>query len=340
MTKKIDLNWHTFYDHLLDNMRHLLSSNQFADVTLVCDNNIHFKAHSFVLSSCSKVFANLFNGDSQSNATVFLKGIDHRDLDQILQFMYHGKATFSEDRMDSFIAASKSLEVKEISTGFEDKNEGDVSRSENNQEINEELVNNTDLHSRESLSVEQYGVQNITPAQPTAEQTKYVANSTRSNVCPDCERVFYDSSNMKKHYISKHQGVTFACNQCDRVYSFQQHLTEHIQGVHDGQTIKCDFEDCDKEFIKKHAYNHHVKAVHKNVSYSCSNCDLKTANKFYLKAHIQSQHEGIKFECNEYLEGVTRLLPTTIVTTYTYHQTICNFGKWQKSIISCKNCFK
>ena len=121
MSNKIDLNWHTFNDHLLENVRHLLLSKQFADVTLVCDDNIHLKAHSFILSSCSSVFSNLFNGDCQSNAMVFLKGIDHRDLDQILQFMYNGKATFSEDRMNSFIAASKSIEVKEISTGFEDK---------------------------------------------------------------------------------------------------------------------------------------------------------------------------------------------------------------------------
>ena len=40
------------------------------------------------------------------------------------------------------------------------------------------------------------------------------------------------------------------------------------------------------------------------------------------------------------LNGETRLLPTTIVTTYKYHQTICNFGKWQKSIISFENGFK
>ena len=119
MSNKLDLNWHTFTDHVLDNMKHLLSSNQFADVTLVCDDNVRIMAHSFVLSACSLVFSDLFNGESQSNATVFLKGIDHTDLNQILQFMYHGKATFSEDRMQSFIAASKSLEVKEISTGFE-----------------------------------------------------------------------------------------------------------------------------------------------------------------------------------------------------------------------------
>ena len=96
MSNKLDLNWHTFNDHILDNMKHLLSSNQFADVTLVCDDNVRIMAHSFVLSSCSLVFSNLFNGESQSNATVFLKGIHHRDLNQILQFMYHGKATFPE----------------------------------------------------------------------------------------------------------------------------------------------------------------------------------------------------------------------------------------------------
>ena len=89
MSNNLDLNWHTFNAHILENMKHLLSSNQFADVTLVCDENVRIRAHSFVLSACSTVFSNLFNGESQSNATVFLKGIDHRDVSQILQFMYH-----------------------------------------------------------------------------------------------------------------------------------------------------------------------------------------------------------------------------------------------------------
>ena len=99
MTTKLDINRKSFNYHILDNMKHLLTSNQFADVTLVCDDNTQFRAHSFVLSACSSVFSNLFNGESQSNATVFLKGIDQRDVSQMLQFMYHGKASFSEDRM-------------------------------------------------------------------------------------------------------------------------------------------------------------------------------------------------------------------------------------------------
>ena len=296
MTNKLDLKWHTFNDHLLDNARHLLSSKQFADVTLVCDDNIHIKAHSFILSSCSSVFSNLFNGYCQTNAMVFLKGIDHRDLDQILQFMYNGKATFSEDRMDSFIATSKSLEVREISTGFEDKNEEAIHPSENNREFNSEFVPDNTFEENDIQG--QYSVQNVSPIQPRVEQSKCVANPTRSNVCPDCERVFYDSSNMKKHYISKHQGVTFPCDQCDKVYTHQQQLTQHIKGVHEGLTIKCEYEDCDKEFNFIHAYRHHVKVRHKNISYSCSYCDFKTANKHYLNEHTNRKHEGIRFECN------------------------------------------
>ena len=299
MSNKIDLNWHTFNDHLLENVRHLLLSKQFADVTLVCDDNIHLKAHSFILSSCSSVFSNLFNGDCQSNAMVFLKGIDHRDLDQILQFMYNGKATFSEDRMNSFIAASKSLEVKEISTGFEDKNDEGIPPSEDNKELNsEQFPDNTFEETDESIPQGQYSVQNVLPIQPRVEQAKCVPNPTRSNVCPDCERVFYDSSNMKKHYISKHQGVTFPCDQCDMVYTRQQPLTQHIKGVHEGQPIKCKYEDCGKEFISPSSHSHHIQTKHKNSSYSCSYCDFITASKQYLNMHTNSKHEGIRFECN------------------------------------------
>ena len=106
-------------------------------------------------------------------------------------------------------------------------------------------------------------VTNIKPTQPKLK--KYVANSTRSNVCPDCERVFYDSSNMKKHYISKHQGVTYPCDQCDAVYTQKERLTEHKKGVHEGQRIKCEHKGCDKEFTLQKSYKNHVKRDHESM---------------------------------------------------------------------------
>ena len=303
MSNKLDLNWHTFNDHILDNMKHLLSSNQFADVTLVCDDNVRIRAHSFVLSACSTVFSNLFNGESQSNATVFLKDIDQKDLSKILQFMYHGNTTFSVDRMESLIAASKSLEVKEISTEFNNQKE-EATFCNDDQQNSKEMISELEItnHVREEETTsEQYIVTNtnITPTQPVSG--KYVANSTRSNVCSDCERVFSSFSKMKKHYIKEHQGVTFPCDQCDNVYTEKYTLSGHKKGVHEGQRIKCEYEDCDKEFNFQSSYKDHVKKFHLNIKqyHNCSKCSYKSTNKTHLKRHIESKHEGLRFECNE-----------------------------------------
>ena len=48
-----DLNWHTYSDHLQELMKHLMQSNESADVTLVCDDKTKFKAHKFVLNACN-----------------------------------------------------------------------------------------------------------------------------------------------------------------------------------------------------------------------------------------------------------------------------------------------
>ena len=56
MTEKYTLNWHTFQTHTNELLSELYYTSAFADVTLVCDDQTQFKAHKFVLSSCSSVF--------------------------------------------------------------------------------------------------------------------------------------------------------------------------------------------------------------------------------------------------------------------------------------------
>ena len=54
--EKLNLNWHTFNDHLKDMMQNLMLSNESTDVILVCEDKTKFKAHKFVLNACSSVF--------------------------------------------------------------------------------------------------------------------------------------------------------------------------------------------------------------------------------------------------------------------------------------------
>ena len=70
--------WHTYTDHLRDMLKEMMTSNDFADVTLVCDDKKEIKAHRNILSACSPVFKNMLKIDQQSNhPVIYLRGIQH-----------------------------------------------------------------------------------------------------------------------------------------------------------------------------------------------------------------------------------------------------------------------
>ena len=52
--------------------------------------------------------------------------------------------------------------------------------------------------------------------------------------CPQCDKLFYNSSNVHAHIRSVHEGVKYACNRCDYQATTQGNLTTHIQSKNDG----------------------------------------------------------------------------------------------------------
>ena len=52
-TEKFTLTWHSYASHFQDILGHLFDSGDLSDVTLVCDDQVKFKAHKFVLKACS-----------------------------------------------------------------------------------------------------------------------------------------------------------------------------------------------------------------------------------------------------------------------------------------------
>merc|ERR1712208_243321 len=96
-----------------------MKSDKLTDVTLVYDDKIQFKAHKIVLSACSTVFKSIINDLPQNNSVIYLRGVQHQEMESILEFMYLGVATFYQKRMNEFLNAAKNLEIKEISKDVE-----------------------------------------------------------------------------------------------------------------------------------------------------------------------------------------------------------------------------
>ena len=113
--EKYTLIWHTYPEHLRGMMQDMLTSEEFADVTLVCDDNKSIMAHKNILSACSPVFKDILQLPTQSNhPVIYLMGIQFSEIESILQFMYLGEAKFSKERMNEFLWAVKDLEIKEL----------------------------------------------------------------------------------------------------------------------------------------------------------------------------------------------------------------------------------
>ena len=117
--EKYNLNWHTYSDHLREMLHELMKSNQLTDVTLVCDDKVKIRAHKIVLKACSPVFENILENINSSESVVYLRGINHQEMESVLQFMYLGEATFYHDRMNEFLSVAKTLEIKELSKDVE-----------------------------------------------------------------------------------------------------------------------------------------------------------------------------------------------------------------------------
>ena len=124
-TEKCNLQWHTYPDHLTDMLHKLMVSKELTDITLVCDDKKQFKAHKIVLSACSPVFKDIINGLPQNSSVIYLRGIEHQEIESILEFMYLGVATFYQDRINEFLNVAKNLEIKEISKSSEFDEEND-----------------------------------------------------------------------------------------------------------------------------------------------------------------------------------------------------------------------
>ena len=110
--KKYSLIWQTYSDHLKSMMQELMINEDFSDVTLVTEDKKQIKANINILSACSPVFKDILKKEKNSTQIMYLRGIQFPEMESIMQFIYLGEATFSEERMDEFLAVAKSLEIK------------------------------------------------------------------------------------------------------------------------------------------------------------------------------------------------------------------------------------
>ena len=284
--EKCNLKWHSYPDHLRNIMCDMMTSEEFKDVTLVSDDKKILTAHRNILSACSPVFKKLLLIEaSNKNPLIYLRGIRHSDIQSILQFIYLGDITISEEGINEFLLVAKSLEIIGLSNNHEDENPEveDLSFRQIEQELSEdaEFTNITNLSeaSNEESKTDSPDQINHLKNEPISNDT----HSYHSRV----DQHFSVESSVKAHIGSKHENVEYQFDQSQQPLINQQILTKH----------GCN--QCDYQATTQSNLTTHIQSKHDGVKYACNQCDYQARTQSHLKTHIQSKHEGVKYACNQ-----------------------------------------
>jgi len=181
----VDILHNEFADFTAATFQLLYSNNNFADVTLVCEDGRQLKAHKIILSSSSVLFRRILVGNPHQYPVIYLRGIKYQDLQLIVQFIYLGQIKISQEDLQDFIDVSTDLEI----TGIADVKQNNVT------EVLE--VESENIEIKHSFNLE-------------------TINHKSDDKCEECDEIFTGKNKLKKHIRTIHEGLRYPLSNADR----------------------------------------------------------------------------------------------------------------------------
>ncbi|VVC98053.1 unnamed protein product [Leptidea sinapis] len=117
-TDTYQLKWHSHSSHLNGSVAALLRSERFTDVVLCTMDGSQIPAHKFILSSCSVYFSALFEGQRSVIRmggmlyVVLPSEISTKALKILVEYMYKGETTVSNEVLDTVLKAGEVLKIR------------------------------------------------------------------------------------------------------------------------------------------------------------------------------------------------------------------------------------
>ena len=286
-------------ENLVSSVRYIYIDKKYADVTLVSDDQKQFKAHKMVLSACSSVLKAIILENSHPHPLLYLRNINHQELEAILQFMYFGKVSINEDRVDIFLRNTKDLQIKQCSSDFNlfdifHNMAEDKKNFSNPVNINDKFINEHSDNSRD-------------PKEMMPSDTKKGFMTKKSKLlrllfkCTECTLSFASKGSLVRHSKIRHEGVQYYCGDCDYHSSRKNALKIHRQSKHEGIKYSCD--QCEYVAPNKVQLRRHLRAKHEgfkpSLKLSCDECEYKATQRGNLEIHKQSKHKGCAYFCDQ-----------------------------------------
>ena len=123
MSEKLCLQWNDFQDNVKRAFGNLRESADFADVTLACEDGHQVAANKIILAASSPLFLSILKRNKHSHPIIYMRGMKAEDLNNIVDFLYHGEADIFQENLESFLALAEELQLRGIADQLVEKQE-------------------------------------------------------------------------------------------------------------------------------------------------------------------------------------------------------------------------
>ena len=303
--EKMNLSWNKFNEITVTAFKHLGRSKDFADVTLACEDGETVQAHRAILSSCSPVLAKILLQIPlhQNHPFLYMKGMNRKDLNQMLDFIYFGEVLVEKENLEDFLEIANELKIAGLTK---------TNSSEVGEDREEEEDNNT-----KPMLEEPSKTSDLNLPLKLESETEIVEEIDHERFCSDCQKEFSTKANLKTHILTLHGNADVSCNECDYKTGAESNLKRHMQRMHTSKTRErenetVNLEDSfDKKERKANERDHcgienksgkalmkHRLEEHPGQKFFCIECGKEFASNNSLKIHKMSIHDLIKYSCD------------------------------------------
>ena len=230
--EKFSLKWNDFSSNVHKSFKKLREEEDFFDITLVGDDCEHVTAHKLVLASSSEYFKKIFSKNKkffQSQSMICLEGLNQSDLNNILDYIYHGEIQIYEHDLDRFLVIAERLKLEGLIGGkqhtYDTKDEIIVEEKalttveqQNENHKSKSVIVKPDIQSMEELD------------QKVEESFSKDYNGLYA--CHHCEYSTEKRSNIKQHVERHFEGLSFPCTLCDTILRSRTTLRFHNKRKH------------------------------------------------------------------------------------------------------------
>ena len=252
MSEKLCVHWNDFQNNIKKAFRNLREDNDFADVTLVCEDGQQVEAHKVILAASSPFFQKLLGRNKHAHPLIYMKGVKFNDLLAIVDFLYFGEANVDQENLQSFLVSAEELQL----SGLLGKTENTEDFEEDKKYLAPALFNTDKKIPKNSFKKE------IPVGHKTKENRTVAIPENLSGDLEDLEERVKSMMEKSQNRVLNQPGKRAeTCKVCGKEGQARQ-IKDHIEANHlEGINIPCNL--CDKTFSSRNGLRLH-KRQHQN----------------------------------------------------------------------------